>query len=248
MRNKILLIVIIAVSFAIAGGAYAIVRSGSNVANNQVQQQVQTANQAEGSQVQIQTQTQTQIQAQQQLQDGSGTEAQVPNQNQIQNQGETAQVQNREQEGTQSQTVTASAAVEQRKSQVANAVQEMLQVADRNGDIGQQVRVIAQAQNQSQERLEVSLQKVQGRGGVAKFFIGPNYDEINSAKRILQQNREQISRLKQLQNQLANQGDQQQLTQQIQLLEQIHMGMESSLQASEKGFSLLGWMFKLFAK
>jgi len=133
---------------------------------------------------------------------------------------------------------------------VANAAQEMLQMADRNEEngIGQQVRTIAQTQTQNHEKLEVSLQKVQGRNGLVKFFIGPNYGEINSAKKTLEQNREQIKQLSQVKNQLANEGDQQTLTEQIQLLEQANLEIENSLDVSQKGFSLFGWMFRLFSK
>lgn len=135
---------------------------------------------------------------------------------------------------------------EQRRSQVANAVQEMLQVAERNGGIGQQVKTIAQAQNQNQEKLETSLQKIQNRNGFTKFFIGPNYGEINNAKKILEQNRDQAEQLNQLKNQLSNQGDEQILTEQLQLLEQANLEIKNSLNSSEKDFSLLGWMFRLF--
>jgi len=259
MKNKILTAGVLAMIFAFAGTAYA-VGQNSNAGTgtgNQVQQQTQTANQGENSQIQTQNNeqtqsgtvnqagTQTQTQTQQKLQDGTGTDSQVQNQNQVKNQGETNQIQTNEQEGTKSQN---SAVAEQRRSQVANAVQQMLQVAERNGGIGQQVKTIAQAQIQNQEKLETSLQKVQSRSGFAKFFVGPNYGEINNAQKLLEQNREQIKQLNQLKTQLVNQGDAQTLTQQIQTLEQANLQIENSLQNAQKGFSLFGWMFRLFSK
>lgn len=179
----------------------------------------------------------------------AGTGNQNQQQTQTVNQGENSQirVQNNEQQGTQTGNKSGSAVAEQRRSNVANAVQEMLQVADRTGGIGQQVRVIAQAQNQNQEKLEASLQKVQSRGSFAKFFVGPNYGEINNAKKILEQNKEQIKELDQIKNQLADQGDQQALAEQIQALEQANLETENSLGTAQKGFSLFGWMFKLFS-
>jgi len=131
---------------------------------------------------------------------------------------------------------------------VANAVQQMLQLADRNGGIGEQVRTIAQTQTQNQEKIEANLEKIQSRGGFTKFFIGPNYGEINSAKRALEQNREQIGQLNEIKNQLSNQGDQQILTEQIQALEQTNLQINNSLEESQKEFSLLGWMFRWFAR
>ena len=171
----------------------------------------------------------------------------IEQQVQTANQGETNQIQTNEQSGTQNENESGSAVAEQRRSNVANAVQEMLQVTDRNGGIGQQVKTIAQTQTQNQEKLEASLQKVQDRSGFAKFFVGPNYGEINNAKKLLEQNKEQISQLNQVKDQLTNQDDAQKLTQQIQTLEQANLEIENSLETAQKGFSLFGWMFRMFS-
>ena len=240
MKNKVLISVVLVVAFSLAINVSAVGQNNGVGTGNQIQQQTQAANQGEDSQIQVQNN--------EQVQDGSGAGDQVQNQNKAQNQGETNQVQTNEQEGAQSQNKSGSAVAEQRRSKVANAVQEMLQVADRNGGIGQQVKTIAQTQTQNQEKLEASLQKVQSRSGFAKFFVGPNYGEINNAKKILEQNREQIKQLNQVKNQLANQGDQQTLTEQIQTLEQANLEIENSLGTAQKGFSLFGWMFRLFTK
>lgn len=247
----------------------------SSTTETQAQITTQTANQGENSQIQTQTSVQTQTgtagqagtgaggvqtqssqqpqtgngtQAQQKMQDGSGSGDQVQNQGQIQNQGEEKQIQTNENQGSKNQNSIGNTNATQRKSQVANAVQQMLQLAERNGGIGEQVRTIAQTQTQNQEKIEANLEKIQGRSGVAKFFIGPNYGEINNAKRTLEQNKEQLKQLNEIKNQLSNQGDQQILTEQIQTLEQANSQIETSLEESQKGFSLLGWMFKWFAK
>ncbi|MDK2948899.1 MAG: hypothetical protein PWQ56_64 [Patescibacteria group bacterium] len=176
------------------------------------------------------------IQNQQQVNSNNGPNAGV--QNQQQNQGENQQIQNNEQNGK----------MNQRRSRVANAVQEMLQVAERNGGVGEQIRTIAQNQNQNQEKIESSLAKVQNRNSLTRFIAGPNYGEINNAQKILEQNRQHIEQLNQIKNQIVNQVDQQQLLEQIQLLEQSNLEVEGSLEDAQKGFSLLGWLFKAFSK
>lgn len=237
--NKILMASVLAITFVLAGNAYAVGQNSDAGTGNQVGQQTQTANQGETSQIKTQNS--------EQVQNGTGnlteTGNQVQNQNQVKNQGETNQIQNNEQSGTQ----TGFAVAQQRRSEVANAVQEMLRVAERNGGIGQQVKIIAQNQNQNQEKLEESLAKVQSRGGFARFLIGVNYGEINNAQKILEQNKEQIEQLNQVKNQLTNQSDIQNLTQQIQTLEQANLEIENSLGTAQKGFSLFGWMFRMFS-
>lgn len=170
------------------------------------------------------------------------------NQNQKQNQDQNLLGQKSNGNGTTTASSTPSATALQRRSQVANAVQSMLQVADRQGGIGQQVRVIAQNQNQNQQRLENSLDKLQRRDFLAKFFIGPNYGEIKSIQEILAQNREQIIQLNQIMTQLSNQGDKTTLQEQIKVLEQANLEIENSLQNNQKGFSLFGWLFKIFTR
>ncbi|MFH1890490.1 MAG: hypothetical protein ABIJ91_02925 [Candidatus Kuenenbacteria bacterium] len=181
-------------------------------------------------------------------------DCEIPNQN-SQNESQANQIQNEptliknnEQEVSQEKNITGSQVAEQRRSEVASAVQEILQVAERDSGVGQQVKIIAQTQAQNQEKLEASLQKVQNRSGLVKFFVGPNYEEINNAKNLLEQNREQIKQLDQIKNQLTNQDDQQKLTEQIQLFERSNQEIENSLDISQKGFSLFGWLFRLFTK
>jgi len=135
---------------------------------------------------------------------------------------------------------------EQKRSMVADTVQEIIKIADRNNEVGQQIKVIAQTQNQNQEKLETGMQIIQSRSGFAKFFIGPNYGEINNANKLLEQNREQIKQLDEVKSKLVSQNDQQELIEQVQLLEQANQKIESSLSASQKGFSLLGWVFRRF--
>lgn len=136
---------------------------------------------------------------------------------------------------------------EQRRSQVATAVQSMLALADRNGGIGQQVRIVAQNQNQNQEKLEQSVAKIQSRSGLTKFFIGPDYGEIANARQTIQANREQIQQLNQIRTQLTNQADQTELQQQIQVLEKNNQSIEAELETSAAGFSLFGWLNKMMA-
>ena len=248
MRNKIISAGILALALLFAGNIYAVGQGNSNapVTATQVQQQNQVENQVEnqGEADQIQTQEQ-----------GEDNENEGENEDKTQNQqepengnGNQNQEQNQEQKNNEVKTNNGSSTSEQRRSAVANAVQELLQVADRSGGIGQQVRLIAQTQNQNQEKLEANLQKIETRNIFMKFVFGPDYNEINNAKKILEQNREQIQQLNQIKDQLSNQGDIQSLAQQIQTLEQTNSEIGDSLGTAQKGFSLFGWMFKLFSK
>ncbi len=135
---------------------------------------------------------------------------------------------------------------DQRKSMVANAIQEIINVAEHNSEIGQEIKTIAQTQIQNQEKLETGIQKIQSRSGFTKFFIGPNYSEIKNSQKLLDQVKEQIQKLNEIRTQIVNQGDQLQIIEQIQALEQVGQQTETLLNETQKGFSLFGWVFRLF--
>lgn len=146
-----------------------------------------------------------------------------------------------------SSTVNNEIGIEHR-SAVANAVQELLGIADRTGGIGQEIRVIAQAQEQNQVKLDTAIGNIQNRNGVAKFFIGPNFGAINDAERIIVNNQQQIQVLTQLQSEVTSTADQQQLTNQINVLQQTNTQLNAYVQAQSNGFSVFGWLVKLFVK
>lgn len=240
MENKLFVasIMVFALAFVSSVGA---VSENSNVGVSiQVQEQTEAVNQAEDARIQTKNN--------EQIQTGTSSDGQTQNQNRVENQGEDNQVQNQEREGTQTQEESKFAASEERRIQVSNAVQEILQVAERSGGIGQQVKIIAQTQNQNQEKLETSLQKIQSRSGFVKFLAGVNYGEINNAKKILAENHQQIQQLNEIKTRLTNDGDQQNLFQQIQIIEKANLQVENSLDASRSGFSLFGWFFRWAAK
>jgi lipopolysaccharide export LptBFGC system permease protein LptF len=252
MKNKSLILTIAILAFALMAGAAVLAQSGNAESSAQLKPSVSTSNQAVDSQVQTATETKTttgsqiQTQAQKQIQDPDnnvdGAEVQVQNQNQIQNQGEETQVKNAEQQ----QQAT------ERKSQVANAVQEMLRSAtkieasEEDLNIGLQIKTIAQIQSQNQEKIENSLEKVQSRNNLTKFLIGPNYSEIENAKKILEENRSRAQELNQIRSVLTDEGEQQHLALQAQVLEQVNLQVEETLNESQKGFSLFGWLVKFF--
>ena len=64
----------------------------------------------------------------------------------------------------------------------------------------------------------------------------------------MEQNKDQIQELDKLRTQIVSQGDQLQIVEQIQLLAEANQQIEISLNEIQGGFSLFGWVFRLFAK
>ena len=136
----------------------------------------------------------------------------------------------------------------QRRSRVANAVQEMLQVAERNQGVGQQIRTIAQAQNQNQEKIETEMKQVKNRGRLKKFFFGPDYKNLNSVEDRLANHEQKLEELKQIANQVTNEADVIKLQEQITVMEQVKDELEKETIEERKGFSLFGWLNRMISK
>jgi len=203
---------------------------------------------------------QTQQKTQQQLQiSASPTGNQVQNKNQVttQNQGEDSQLQVNTQEqenlgtgqgdgqgeGLQNRNQNAI----ENMSEVAKQVQQLLQVRTEGG-IGEQVRKIAQEQNQAQTQIQEHLNKLESKGKLARFLTGTDYGAVKNLKQQLEQNQLRIEQLTQLQNQLTNQGDITMVQETIQALISENTSLQERITSEEQTKSMFGWLFRFLSK
>lgn len=136
----------------------------------------------------------------------------------------------------------------QRRSMVANAIQGMLKVAEDNQGVGKQIRVITQSQNQNQEKIETEIKEIKNRGRLKKFFFGPNYKKLNSVEDRIANHEQKLEELKQIATQITNKADATKLQKQIKIMEQVKIELEKEVIKESKGFSLFGWLNKMFSK
>ncbi|MFH1454858.1 MAG: hypothetical protein ABIF22_00845 [bacterium] len=254
MKNKILLISFLSLTFVLVGNSYATGQSGAgqdqqgssgihepgaglenpelkaqNQGTNQGLQNINTVNQAE-----INTGTQVQQQTQQKLQDESGTGNQVQ---------EKSKQMNQEEDKQQGQMN-----VKQHQSAVANFTRSLLEVANRQGDIGEQVRTIAQEQNQSASTTVQAMEKVQTRSKFKTFLIGTDYKNLGSLRSEVVQTENRLKQLNKLIENVNNEGDKAELQNQVQTLEQEQIKIENFIKAQEGKISLFGWLARMFNK
>jgi len=132
---------------------------------------------------------------------------------------------------------------EEHRSTVANFVQGLLGVADREqGGIGEQVRVIAQQQNDSDATTSQAMEKVQTRNKIKTFLIGSDYKNLGALRSETVQTRNRLDQLNRL---IQNATDTAEIQTQIQTLEQEQTKIENFIKAQEGKFSLFGWLSKL---
>jgi len=172
---------------------------------------------------------------------------QVQNKNQVkpQNQGEDSnlQVNTQESEGSQNRSQNAL----ENMSEVAKQVQQLLQLKT-TGGIGQQVRLIAQEQNQAQTQIKNQIKTLDAKGKIARLLSGTNLNAVNSLKIQLEQNQLRITQLEQLQNQLSGQEDVTMVQETIQALVEQNISLQERITKELQTKSLFGWLFMLLGK
>ncbi|MES3005620.1 MAG: hypothetical protein V4664_01590 [Patescibacteria group bacterium] len=142
----------------------------------------------------------------------------------------------------------ASSTAESHRSVVSTFVHSLLSVADREGGIGAQVRVIAQSQNDSATTTATAIAKVEGRGSVRTFLLGSDYKNLAVIRKEIATTTANIARLEALLDQTTNETDRAELNVQIQALEAEQAKVSAYVTAHQDVFSLFGWFNRLFVK
>lgn len=197
---------------------------------------------------------QTGLGTQQQLHTASPSPIGVQNKNQVktQNEGEDSQIRvtTKEQEnlGDEQEVGSKSGGLgSEHMSEVAKQVQALLQVRT-TGGIGQQVKVIAQAQNQAQTQIQAQLDKLESKGKLARFLTGTDYQAVKSLQQQIEANQLRIQELTTLSTQLTNQSDITAVQSTIQALIQENTSLQDKIAAELQTRSLFGWLVRLFAQ
>lgn len=137
---------------------------------------------------------------------------------------------------------------EQHKSAVSAFVKNLLQVADRDGGIGEQVRAIAQQQKETIDATVQAVEKVQKRNKVKTFLIGSDYKNLGALRSEMVQTRNRIEQLNRLAENTQDEGVKTEIENQIKALEDEQTKIENFIKTNESKFSLFGWFVKLFNK
>ena len=131
---------------------------------------------------------------------------------------------------------------------IETAIQNLNRVAERNNnpEIGEQVRSMVQNHEEMQVRTMTALQQMSQRNQVLKFMFGPDYKNAGQVRSDVVGLRNDIRKLERIkENSLpADAGDVQGAIDELQVEANE---LEAQLTEQLSGFSLFGWLVKLFA-
>ncbi|MBU2110005.1 hypothetical protein KKB71_03615 [Patescibacteria group bacterium] len=135
---------------------------------------------------------------------------------------------------------------QQHKSKVSNVVQELKDLAGKDQNIGEEVRVVAQEQEELNERATNAMEKVEARGGFKTFLIGTDYKNIGALRSEVVTTQNHIDRLTKAKERATDDSIKADLDAQIQALEEANTSALNFIQTNESKFSLFGWFVRLF--
>ena len=138
---------------------------------------------------------------------------------------------------------------EKHRSSVSTFVQSLLNVADKErGGLGEQVKEVAQAQNESIEADVEAIDKIKNRSQIKTFLIGTDYKNIGKLRSATAKTENQVNKLNDLLEEETSADTKTALQAQVQILTREQQKIEAFIKANESRFSLFGWFVKLFNK
>ncbi|MBW2982446.1 hypothetical protein KY343_06210 [Candidatus Woesearchaeota archaeon] len=133
----------------------------------------------------------------------------------------------------------------QNQNEVRLAVHALMEMDNITGGIGPQVREVARNFNNSIQATLRAEERVESRGGFARFFAGGDFESAAEMEQEVSANRERIQQLKQLRDQCpCDEEVKTMLQEQIQQMEQEQDRLQGLAQAERKSKGLLGWIWK----
>lgn len=132
------------------------------------------------------------------------------------------------------------------RSAIAGVVEDLRETAGKDNNIGEELREIAQEQEQSNDRATEAMEAVETRGKFKTFLIGTDYKNIGAIRSELVTTDNHIDRLTKAKERTDDPVVQAELDAEIATLQETQTSAEAFVSENEDKFSLFGWLVKLF--
>ena len=147
-----------------------------------------------------------------------------------------------------SDNATSSSMGEQHRSEVAKVVQGLVKVANKDSNIGEEVRVVAQQEKDSGDKVKEKMNTVEKRNGLKTFLIGSDYKNLGALRSELVTTQNNLDRLNAALEKTTSSTTKAELQAQIDKLSTILTNAKNFIKSEEGKFSLFGWLLKMFNK
>lgn len=133
-------------------------------------------------------------------------------------------------------------------SAVAQKAEELLsQQAQKEGGIGEQIREVAQSQNQIRERVEEQFKKLEKRKGLLRNLLGPNRLALKNLDQQIEENENQIEKLQKIKEQALSLTEKNAIEEMIESLLAANTALEEKIAQEKKAPGILGRILNFFS-
>jgi len=146
-----------------------------------------------------------------------------------------------------SRSANRSVTAQEHMSIVAQHVQRLLAVPDRDGGIGAEIREIARQQKTTQASIAGELRQVQNQNRWLRWLIGPSKSNLDKLVDQQEQIEKRIARLQELQLETVDEAIQQTLEEAMIALEEQQLLLDQEIETETNRFSLLSWALNTFS-
>lgn len=138
---------------------------------------------------------------------------------------------------------------ESHRSNVSVYVNNLLELASKaEGNIGEEMRLVAQEQNSSKEKISEAIEKIEKRGSLRTFLIGTDYKNLGKIRSELAKNEARLNKLNRTAEKMTSSTLSATTSEQIANLTKEQEELKNFIKQNESKLSLFGWFVKLFSK
>jgi len=131
---------------------------------------------------------------------------------------------------------------EEHRSAVAKYVQGLINLGNKDKTIGEQVKIIAQSQNNDTVVNTQIINQISSRSKIKTFFFGSDYKNLGMLRSSMVKTNNEISQLKDLLAKATTPEIKTDLENQIKLMEIEKTKIDSFIKTNLSKFSLFGWL------
>ena len=137
---------------------------------------------------------------------------------------------------------------DENRSEVSAVVRSLLSIADRDGGIGADVRLVAQEQASTTAQVKESMAEISADNGLKIFLFGPDYKNLGKLRSAIVTTENHIERLRMAQARTTSASVKADLEVQINVLEGTASSTQAFVDENEDQLSILGWFVRIFSE
>jgi len=136
---------------------------------------------------------------------------------------------------------------EEHRNTIADVVFKLKEAGDRDDEISDEIKVIADDQATSSIKTEKAMKEIENRSAFKTFLFGTDYKNLGALRSEIVTTDNNIGRLKKASEKASDPAVKAELDTQIEALKNVQEKTDSFIKTNESKFALFGWLIRIFS-